>query len=182
MAVTLRGAQGVAILGNQDDGLGIRSARTDSGRRPQHLEAAGKLSLQAITLIWVSCAAVVGVLSYWAYDTKLPMEFITSSVVPDGGAPGDRVVSRYRVSILRNCTLDVERSWVDSNKNIWPSTTAHLSYSPGTYDINLTSAIPMDAWSGKALLSNVVAYSCNPLQYIFPRRQSLPELYVTVQR
>ena len=172
----------MAIFGDKNGGAGVRSTGAYSGRKPHHMEAAGKLSLKAVTIIWAFALVLVGTISFWAYDTSPPMSFIVASIEPDGGNPGDRVTSRFRVNVLRNCTLDVEREWVDAHNNIWPATTAHLNYPKGTYDIVLTSTIPMDAWVGKALLRYVVAYSCNPLQYLYPRRQPMPPLYVTVQR
>ena len=172
----------MAFFGDQGNRVGDWRSRAYSSRKPSHLAAASRLNMPTIAAIWLVCSAIVGTASYWAYDTIPPMQVLKSTVVPDSGVPGSRVTAYFRARVTRNCTLDIEKAWVDSKENVWPGTTAHLNYDIGTYDIGLTSAVPMDAWAGKATLSHVIVYQCNPLQYVFPRRQIMPSLTVDVVR
>lgn len=135
--------------------------------------------------IWLAIAVGLFLLGSWTYDTEPPVQFLSASVVPSDSTPGSRVMTYYKVKVVRGwteCTLDVERSWLDAHGNEWPSPTAHLKYAPGAVDIGLTMSVPMDAWAGVSTVENTLVSSCNPLQKIFPRREPMPILQVNVQR
>lgn len=129
-------------------------------------------------------AVVVGIAWFLGgFDFAPPLTFGEADLIPDSVAPGGRVMTYYKVDIIRDCALDVSRATTDGAKIVWPATTIHLTHmAVGPGSINLAMVIPTDAAAGSADITNTYRYICNPWQAMFSPWQAMPALSVTVER
>jgi len=117
------------------------------------------------------------------FDITPPITFGEATLIPDSIAPGGRVMTYYKVNVVRDCSLDVSRQTTDAAEIVWPATTIHITkMAIGPGSINLAMVIPTDAADGLASFTNTVKYVCNPWQALFSPWQPMPLLSVDVDR
>lgn len=118
-----------------------------------------------------------------AFDFAPPITFGEATIIPESVAPGGRTMTYYKVTVARDCALDVSRATTDAAKIVWPATTIHVTkMAVGPGSINLAMVIPTDAADGTAQITNTVRFICNPWQSLFSPWLPMPALSVDVDR
>ena len=122
-------------------------------------------------LFWLSLCLVL----YWAVDDAPPYEVMQYTAT--NGKPGERVTvdGAVKRDLSRPCTVSVRRYIVDSTGAEYESQRQTLDLEaarerertmPGR--VKFAATLPMMIHPGTARHVVALAYTCNPLHYIFP--------------
>ena len=133
--------------------------------------------LTSKTYLLLFLCYIVGQLTLWKLDTRIPFE-MTGPVVYDVPKPGETVKITIPVKrdIERDCSVLWSRYMFDSEGTRFDLTSTKFMSAEGiAYMDKLTPNIlkvsidiPPKAAPGNAIIVTQLAYMCNPFQYIWP--------------
>lgn len=125
------------------------------------------------------------ILAFWITDDEPVVTFGAIEITPSVVAPKETIIGKWKVNILRDCRVKINRALRDTNGTIWPDTPSYIMFDhlePGmNKPLNLSSIVPLDAIITISIVDTIDA-SCNPWQWLFPLRIEMPILLTMVER
>lgn len=127
-------------------------------------------SMYLAALIAILFAPVI----FWWMDDSLPRVVYTIRVENDPVTPGDTLRLRFFGDAIRNCPAMVKETITDAKKivTIVAPREGKLDVTPGSFGngagLPIDIPTPPTAAPGLAAYDSEVAYTCNPVQRLFP--------------